>query len=140
MTTPHPSTLAYAVELVVSTQHGSITMLQRRMGLDLNGAGILLDHLEKYGIVGPFTPDKPTREVLVGPAEEGDALKAVAAGRRYEPLSAAAQVAQTLVKAQLPVDMLTTKPDGLDTAKVVDDVARRVVETFIGAGWRPTRT
>lgn len=52
-----------AARLVVETQHGSTSMIQRRLKLGYNRAGRIMDQLEALGIVGPAEGSKP-REVL----------------------------------------------------------------------------
>jgi DNA segregation ATPase FtsK/SpoIIIE, S-DNA-T family len=52
-----------AAKLIVETQHGSTSMIQRRMKLGYNRAGRIMDQLEALGIVGPADGSKP-REVL----------------------------------------------------------------------------
>jgi len=52
-----------AARLIVETQHGSTSMIQRRMKLGYNRAGRIMDQLEGLGIVGPAEGSKP-REVL----------------------------------------------------------------------------
>lgn len=53
-----------AARLIVSSQSGSTSLLQRRMKLGYNRAGRLMDQLEAAGIVGPGQGSKP-RDVLI---------------------------------------------------------------------------
>lgn len=53
-----------AARLIVSSQSGSTSLLQRRMKLGYNRAGRLMDQLEAAGVVGPNKGSK-VREVLI---------------------------------------------------------------------------
>ncbi|MBN8697910.1 MAG: DNA translocase FtsK 4TM domain-containing protein [Bacteroidetes bacterium] len=53
-----------AAEIVVSTQQGSASLLQRRLKLGYNRAGRIIDQLEAAGVIGPFEGSK-AREVKI---------------------------------------------------------------------------
>lgn len=60
-----------AARLVVSTQSGSTSMIQRKMQLGYNRAGRIMDQMEKLGIVGEAKGSKP-RDVLFYSVDELD--------------------------------------------------------------------
>ncbi len=62
-----------AARLVIQNQHGSTSMIQRRLKLGYNRAGRIMDQLEAVGIVGPAEGSKP-RDVLLYTENDLDGL------------------------------------------------------------------
>lgn len=60
----HDVLLPEATELVIKHKQGSVSLLQRRLGIGYQRAARLMDQLEATGIVGPYDGSK-AREVLV---------------------------------------------------------------------------
>lgn len=60
--------LEQAIRIVVQSQKGSSSFLQRRLRIGFNRAASLLEELEELGVVGPANGSKP-REVLINDAD-----------------------------------------------------------------------
>jgi S-DNA-T family DNA segregation ATPase FtsK/SpoIIIE len=62
-----------AARIIVRSQQGSVSLLQRKLSIGYTRSARIVDQLEEAGIVGPFEGSK-ARQVLVGSDQELDAF------------------------------------------------------------------
>jgi S-DNA-T family DNA segregation ATPase FtsK/SpoIIIE len=70
-----------AAKLLVMTQQGSTSIIQRKLGLGYNRAGRIVDQLESAGIIGPHEGSKPRQVLISDPAHLEQILREI--DRRY---------------------------------------------------------
>lgn len=118
--------LAQAAELVISTQFGSTSMLQRKLRVGFAKAGRLMELLEDVGVVGPSEGSK-ARDVLVKPDDLPGALAVIrGAGEAAQAGSGPVYVPAPDDGTVLPGDRLRCLADGCGwttETSLVDDAA-----------------
>ncbi|MEZ6105945.1 MAG: DNA translocase FtsK [Pirellulaceae bacterium] len=87
-----------AIDCVVREQRGSVSLLQRTLGIGYGRAARLIDYMAEDGIVGPYNGSQ-AREILVS-LEQWEAMQGNAAPEQAEPKAAAPKTKRNRIRME----------------------------------------
>ncbi|KAB2341512.1 DNA translocase FtsK [Actinomadura rudentiformis] len=134
--------LAQAAELVITAQHASTTMLQRKLRLPHTDCLRVMEVLERRGVIGPQNASEATGRPVLVPAD-AEAARAVVDQLRDDGDAVSQHVRTDDPSPDLtagpddpitdpgPEDLLETPPEQQEGPKMSPEAARRLVHDWL---------